>query len=244
VASVNSSYNTNLHPETLLPWKLSSQDVPNKKQCHNPHLMVTAFQLAQAKGTTFCQISVAVSAFSQNEKYDHAPREKPSNSICIVMENFNSLCVTSGNAKINSVNNLCRNFKVALLCGCKTQVDWQYLTKSHKFNNLFGIGIKSRSIVAHNITERVCVNQVGGCAMMAMNSISPEVQAMGIDGTGLGCWCWLHLGSGIKKMCTVMAYQPSNSGRSAGTTAKDQQSHYFCAHGKMHGLPELSSLNN
>ena len=66
---------------------------------------------------------------------------------------------------------------------------------------------------------------------MAMNTISPELQATGINGTGLGHWCWLRLGSGIKKTRIVMAYQPSNSGRSACTTAKDQQSHYFCARG-------------
>jgi hypothetical protein len=111
--------------------------------------MVTALQLAQAKGTAFRQISVAVSAFSQNEKYGHAPQEKPSDSILMIMENFNSLCVTSGNAKINLVNNLCRDFKVNLLCSCKTQVDWRYLTKSRKFHNLFGVGTKTRSIVAH-----------------------------------------------------------------------------------------------
>jgi hypothetical protein len=193
--------------------------------------MVTALQLAQAEGTAFRQISVAVSAFSRNEKYGHALREKPSDSIRIVMENFNSLSVTSGNAKINLVNNLCRNFKVNLLCGCKTQVNRWYLTKSRKFHNLFGIGTKTRNVVAHNITERVCVNQVGGCAMMAMNMISPKVQATGVDGTGLRRWCWLRLGSGIKKMRIVMAYQPSNSGCSTGITAKDQQSRYFCARG-------------
>lgn len=38
-------------------------------------------------------------------------------------------------------------------------------------------------------------------------------------------------GSGRKKTRIVMAYQPSNSGRSAGTTVKDQQERYFQALG-------------
>ncbi len=67
--------------------------------------------------------------------------------------------------------------------------------------------------------------------MIAMNTISSEVIDTGVDITGLGRWCWMLLGSGWKKTCIVMAYQPSNSGRSAGTTVKDQQTRYFQALG-------------
>jgi hypothetical protein len=67
--------------------------------------------------------------------------------------------------------------------------------------------------------------------MMALKTISSEVIGTGVDITGLGRWCWLLLGSGRKKTRIVMAYQPSNSGRSAGTTVKDQQARYFQALG-------------
>jgi hypothetical protein len=67
--------------------------------------------------------------------------------------------------------------------------------------------------------------------MMALGTLSPEVINSGVDFTGLGRWCWIHLGLGIKKTRIIMAYQPSNSGRSAGTTIKDQHSRYFCALG-------------
>ncbi len=66
---------------------------------------------------------------------------------------------------------------------------------------------------------------------MALDTLSPEVIDSGIDFTGLGRWCWICLGSGTKKTQIVMAYQPSDSGRSAGTTFKDQHSRYFCAPG-------------
>jgi hypothetical protein len=78
-----------------------------------------------------------------------------------------------------------------------------------------------------NINERMWPNQFGGRAMMAMSTITPEVIDTGVDITGLGRWCWMLLGSDQKKTRIVMAYQPSNSGLSAGTTVKDQQAQYF-----------------
>ncbi len=73
-----------------------------------------------------------------------------------------------------------------MLCGCKTQVDWRMVPNSHRFNNLFGVGTETRSVVAHNINEWMLTNQYGECAIMAMNTISAKVQDTGVDGTGLG----------------------------------------------------------
>ncbi len=66
---------------------------------------------------------------------------------------------------------------------------------------------------------------------MAMSTVAPEVINTGVDTMGLGRWCWMGIGSGCKKTWIVMAYQPSNSGRSAGTTVKDQHTQYFQALG-------------
>jgi hypothetical protein len=59
---------------------------------------------------------------------------------------------------------------------------------------------------------------------MALGTLAPEVLKSGIDSTGLGQWCWVRVESGSKKMQILMAYQPSNSGRSTGATVKDQHS--------------------
>ncbi len=142
------------------------------------------------------------------------------------------LCVTSGNSKINAVDQLCKDFKVNHLCNCETQVDWQQVPKARWFHNSFGTGTETRSIVARNINEQMmCQNQFRGCAMMAMSTISSEVWNTGVDNTGVGRLCWMLLGSGAKKTRIVMAYQPSNSGWSARTMVKDQQSRYFWAQG-------------
>ncbi len=79
------------------------------RQRHDPTIEVTALQLAQAEGSAFQEVSCALSKFWNGNKYSHAPREKPSDSIRLVMENFNSLCVTFGNKKITAINNLCCN---------------------------------------------------------------------------------------------------------------------------------------
>jgi hypothetical protein len=102
------------------------------------------------------------------------------------MENFNSLCVTLGNSKITTINNLCRDFKVDILCGCETQVNWHQVPELRQFHNLFGAGMQKRSIVVHNKNERMRVNQYGRCAIMAMNTIAPEVVESGANHTGLG----------------------------------------------------------
>jgi hypothetical protein len=141
---------------------------------------------------------------------------------------FQCLGVTLVNPKINALNNLCRDFKVDMLCGCKTQVNLSMVPQSRCFYNLFSLGTETRSAVTHNTNEHICPNQFGGCAMMAFKSFAPEVINLGIDMTGLGRWCWFCIGSGSKKTRIVMTYQPSNLGSSsAETTVKGQHLRYF-----------------
>ena len=74
----------------------------HRKQNHS--LVVTALDLAQAESAAARQVNALVDALWREEKYGSAPREKPAHSIRIVIENFNSLQVTSGNSKINAIN--------------------------------------------------------------------------------------------------------------------------------------------
>ncbi len=155
-------------------------------QRNNSLLAVTAIVLAQAESSVLRQVNDSILKIWKEEKYGHAPREKPDHSIRIVMENLNSICINSGNSKINAINNLCQDFKVDILCGCKTQFDWCQVPELRQFHNLIGAGTQPRSIVAHKINKQMKVNQYGGCAIMAMNTIAPEVVELGVDHTGLG----------------------------------------------------------
>jgi hypothetical protein len=124
-------------------------------------IAITAHQLAQAKGIASRKVTSTITEVWKNEKYGHAPREKPTHLIQIAMENFNSLCICLGNAKITAINNLCQDFKVDLLCGCETQIDWRQVPQARKFHNLFGVGTETSSIMAHNINKRMQPNQFG-----------------------------------------------------------------------------------
>ncbi len=102
------------------------------------------------------------------------------------MENFNSLGFFTSGVKINASNKLCHEFKIDILAGCKTQADWHQATNEQQFRNIIAIGMVTRSIVAHNINERMQQNQHGGCAMMAMGRFSAEVVETGVDHYSLG----------------------------------------------------------
>jgi hypothetical protein len=117
---------------------------------------------------------------------------------------------SSQKAQISSLNKLCNQFNTNILAGCKTQADWHQASKEQQFRNVIGVGMKTRSIVAHNINEQMQQNQFGRCTMMAIGHFSAEVIETGVDPYRLGRWCWLRVGSGDKNRI-VMAYQPSGS---------------------------------
>jgi hypothetical protein len=127
-----------------------------------------------------------------------APREKPDNCVCVIMENFDSLGIFTKGTKINQLNKLCCQFNTDILAGCKTQADWRQATKEQQFRNVIGVGMDTRSIVTHNVNEQMQQNQHGGCIKMVMGCFSAEVAESDVDPSGLGCWCWFKVGSGDK----------------------------------------------
>jgi len=189
-------------------------------------LAKTAFQIALDESVARNQITRQIDDFWRKTAYGKAPGSKPDSCIRIVMENFNSLGVFTNEVKINALNKLGRKFNTDILAGCETQADWRQATNEQQFRNIIGVGMDTKSVVAHNINERMKRNQHGGCAMMAMGRFSAEVVETGVDHYGSGLWCWMRVGSGDKKTRIVMVYQPSgsNSSHSAGTTVQQHQS--------------------
>ena len=102
------------------------------------------------------------------------------------MENYNSLGVFTNGVKINALNKLCCKFNTDILAGCEKQADLHQATDKQQFRNIIGIGMDTRSVVAHNINERMKRNQHGSCAMMASGWFSAEVVETGVDHYGLG----------------------------------------------------------
>jgi len=168
-------------------------------QKNNSHLAETAFQIAQHESGARNQITRQIDYFWRKTAYGKAPGAKPDNCVRVIMENFNSLGFFTNGVKINALNKLCRKFNTDILAGCETQVDWRQATDKQQFRNIISVGMDTRSVVAHNINERMKRNQHGGCAMMAMGRFSAEVVETGVDHCGVGRWCWMRVGSGDKK---------------------------------------------
>ncbi len=155
--------------------------------CNNrSNLAASAYQIAQHKQSAQFQISQKIGDFLQMQDYGWAPSTKPNNCIQVIIENFNSLGVFTNGTKINSLSKLCCQFNTDILAGCKTQADWHQASKEQQFSNVTGVGMETRSIVAHNINERMQPNQYGGCAMMAIGCFTAEVIKTGVDSYGPG----------------------------------------------------------
>ncbi len=100
-------------------WDIIAMSNSKSRKVHrtirDSSIIVTAHQLAQVESAAFCQVTKTISLLWNNNKYGHAPRKKPEHSISLVMQNFSSFCVTSGNLKINAIINLCQDFKNRLV---------------------------------------------------------------------------------------------------------------------------------
>jgi hypothetical protein len=73
----------------------SCRDRQNRK---DRAIQVTAHQLAKAEGLALRQVTITNKDIQATSKYGHTPQEKPAHAIQIALENYNSICVTSGNA--------------------------------------------------------------------------------------------------------------------------------------------------
>jgi hypothetical protein len=94
-------------------------------QIRNTHsqLAASAYQISLHEQHAQNQVSLQIADFFHEPAYGKAPREKPDNCVCVIMENFNSLGIFTKGTKINSLNKLCRQFNTNILAGCETQAD-------------------------------------------------------------------------------------------------------------------------
>ena len=167
----------------------------------------------------------------QTGRYGYAPREKPDDTIRLMVENWNSLGVFTGKSKVSRVNSLLRSFEVDVIAGSETQCDWRQVEQDSRFEDLIAPGVSKRVSVGHNITEPVDETpraQMGGTAMAALGRLSASVIDTGQDHTGLGRWSWILVGHGTQRTRIVTAYQPCSPPKSSkGFTVFEQQQRYF-----------------
>ena len=125
-------------------------------------------------------------------EYGPVPRDKLNDVVCLIYENFSSLCMFAEGAlchkKIQQLNKLLWDYGGNLLVGCETRTDWRFITKEEdQFGNLFGDGSPTRGIAASNINDdKIRRDQWGGTCIIAAGRFSSFVTKVGADTTGLG----------------------------------------------------------
>ena len=157
-------------------------------------------ELRHQEATLSLRVKHQLDAFWQNGNYGTAPKAKPANSIRIAVENFNSLGILTGMRKVNTINNLIRDFNVDVIAGSETQADWRYVSEGKQFSNLFGKGQEVRSVVAFNTTEDIGRDQMVGTAIAVVGCITSMVTDRTSDYRNLG---WFFLLSPLPRQATT-----------------------------------------
>ncbi len=120
----NKAFCLRTHPTAAEIMSKIHKDNRISQLCNNrSQLTATAYQITQHEQSATSQIRKQVEEFWHKPAYGKAPREKPSDCVRVIMENFNSLGVFTNSTKINALNKICREFKADVLAGCKTQAD-------------------------------------------------------------------------------------------------------------------------
>jgi len=177
-------------------------------------------------------VNEEVHELNKQDQYGSIPTHKPDDAYRLMFENWNSLGVFTGGAKITKVNALVKKYQIDTLAGCETQCDWRQADKLHQFENLLAFGVNKRCQVGHNTTEKTVRDQKGGTAIATFGRLALQVTGSGCDHTGLGRWAWQLIGKGDLTTIVVVVYHPCDKNKnSKGFTTFQQHERYFQARG-------------
>jgi hypothetical protein len=121
-------------------------------------LLASSVKIARANLAAQESVLREYTAGKTNGQYGHISAFKPDDLICIMHKNFSSLSLFSTglmhHKKICQLNKLMSDYSVDILAGCKTRMDWHFITnKNDRFCNLFGRGLQTRSICGSNVNN-------------------------------------------------------------------------------------------
>ena len=162
------------------------------------------------------------------------PRTKSTGYTRIMYENWNSLGIGSvGHSwKIDRINQLSQSLDIDIICGVETQCNWDMVPATSQFCNIIGRSKAKKGISGHNIHEKICRDQQGGTAIMALGRLTEVIIDLGTDTSGLGRWSWIRVGTNGVTTRIVTAYMPCKPrNNSAGKTVWDQHRRFFHSKG-------------
>ena len=164
----------------------------------------------------------------------YMPEKKERGWIRIMFENWNSLGVMTQSWKVDRLNYLIDRLQIDVVAGCESQCDWSKVPPDKQFLNIVAPGRLCKGISAHNKTETISREQMGGMAIACIGNLGDVMTEYGEDTTGLSRWSWLALGTGTTKTIVISAYLPRQPGRRArGRTVWEQQARFFQSRGDL-----------
>ena len=164
----------------------------------------------------------------------YLPKRKDDGWVRVMFENWNSLGVFTQSWKMDRLKYLIKQMQIDVITGCEVQCDWTFRDNGSKFIDMLANGQSLKGLAAHNTTERIQREQMGGTAVAATGRITDLVTDCGCDPTGLGRWSWIRLGTQSPSTRIVCGYLPCKPGRtSRGRTVWEQHKRYFEAKGDL-----------
>jgi hypothetical protein len=130
--------------------------------------------------------------------------------------------------KIQKLKMICRKIGADGFGGVETKTNWLLTNRTDKLAELFKSENLLRVTAAHNQHEKFDYNQQGGTMLMAFDHFASFVKDTTPDPTGLGRWVSFQLTTspGIISRI-IVAYMPSNSDKSRGTSVIAQHRRYL-----------------
>ena len=108
-------------------------------------------------------------------------------------ENWNSLkfWTEKNRDRVHTIDDTRKRFRIDVMMGAETQVDWTVADDGDQFHDIFGFGEHRRSVASHNYNKSISRAQPGGTAAMAFGTFSQYVERREenddrVDNTGLG----------------------------------------------------------
>ena len=167
--------------------------------------------------------------------------KKQHNSIRIMYEQVDGLAINSKKKqKIKKLRTLLKDLEVDIYGAAEVNVNWSRIHNNHKLQQLMKTETDLSSITAHNENENFRRYQVGGTAMLAIDSLATQVHVKGRDSSKLGRWCWMSFRNiDLTETIIITAYCPNRSRKQQLTTAYAQQRRFWTSKGQVRNPRQL-----
>ena len=190
----------------LSDYVLKEFEKNNNNKIMNDQLWDKAEDIYDAERMQEKQVA-AVLAESVKDSYGTSPGPKTDNTVRVSFESYNSLMLFGPSHKRDKLKKLKAKYDLDVMCGTEIGANLRMLPADAKFNDIMAASVR-QTIAASNEHENFEKSLPGGVGMMVFGRLSNFVTAKDKDYLGLGRWCYVQVGTGVKKTWLIVAYNP------------------------------------